>query len=166
MTAIICILGPMAIATPLSPVPISLCSIGILLTAYLLEAKYSTLSCLLYLLLGLVGLPVFAGLQGGAGILVGPNGGYLLGYLFLAFISGWFIQRFPSLPMHALGMTLGTLACYFLGTLWLSFQLNLSLSAAIGVGVLPFLLPDLGKILCVLLLGNLLKRRLKSASLL
>lgn len=90
MTSITCILGPISIAVVFSPVPVSLGLFGILLTTALLGAGYGTLSCALYILLGLLGLPVFSGFTSGPGVLLGPTGGYLLGYLAVAACSGLF----------------------------------------------------------------------------
>lgn len=82
LTAVICILGPMTLMIPISPVPISLANLAICLSIVILGMKLGTLSCILYLLIGLAGLPVFSGFSGGIGKLAGPTGGYLVGYLF------------------------------------------------------------------------------------
>ena len=96
MAAVICVLGPISIAIPVSPVPISLASMAVYLAVTVLGMKLGTLSCLIYLLLGLVGIPVFAGGSAGAAKLFGPTGGYLIGYLFLALIAGAFVGRFAE----------------------------------------------------------------------
>ena len=87
MTAITCILAPMALPIPVSPVPISLTNLVIFFMAYILGTKLSVASYVLYLLLGTVGLPVFSGFSGGVGKLLGPTGGYLIGFIFLAYRS-------------------------------------------------------------------------------
>ena len=87
MTAILCILGPLSIPLPFSPVPLSLTNFAILLAVFLLGWKWGTVSCGIYLLLGLVGVPVFSGFSGGMAKLLGPTGGYLVGFLLLAVIS-------------------------------------------------------------------------------
>ena len=108
MTAITCILAPMALPIPVSPVPISL--------AYILGTKLSVVSYVLYLLLGTVGLPVFSGFSGGVGKLLGPTGGYLIGFIFLAAISGFFVEKFPAkIYMHVVGMIIGMAICYIFG---------------------------------------------------
>ena len=81
MAALLGVLAPLAL--PVGPVPISLATLVVYLAAYILEPKWSIVSVVIYLLLGLVGLPVFSGGKAGVGTLVGPTGGYLIGYLFL-----------------------------------------------------------------------------------
>ena len=167
MTSLLCILGPWAFSIPLSPVPISLCSMGIYFALYLLEIKLGTLSVLLYVLLGTAGLPVFTGFSGGIGKLLGPTGGYVIGYLFLALICGFFITHFPeSFPLHPLGFLLGTAVLYLLGTLWLQYQLSLSFPAALMIGVIPYIPGDVAKLILALLTAIPLKKQLKRARLL
>ena len=80
MAAITCILGPLSIPIPISPVPISLTNLAIYLTVCLLGWKFGTISYLIYLLIGIAGLPVFSGFSSGFAKLLGPTGGYLIGY--------------------------------------------------------------------------------------
>jgi biotin transport system substrate-specific component len=163
-TAIICILGPLSIPFPFSPVPISLTHLGIYTALYALGWKKGTLSYLIYLLAGLCGLPVFSAFTGGPGKLFGPTGGYFIGFLFMAVICGLFIDRFPTKPLLTLpGFLLGNIACYAFGTLWLSLQANISFSAALAAGVLPFIPGDLIKVLLVFLIGPVLRKRLIKA---
>ena len=113
MTAITCILAPMALPIPISPVPISLTNLVIFFMAYILGMKLSVASYVLYLLLGTVGLPVFSGFSGGVGKLLGPTGGYLIGFIFLAAIAGFFVEKFPAkIYMHVVGMIIGMAICY------------------------------------------------------
>ena len=166
MTAVICILSPFSIAIPVSPVPITLGILAIYLALFTLGMKKGVISCLLYILLGLVGLPVFSGFSGGAGKLFGPTGGYIVGYIFLAFITGFFIDRFTSKWYLCLaGMVLGTAVCYLFGTLWLAFQLNLTFYKALWAGVIPYIPADLCKIAAALLIGIPLRRALIKAQL-
>ncbi|WP_461812459.1 biotin transporter BioY [Faecalimonas sp.] len=162
MTALLCIVSPFAFPIPFSPVPISFATFILYLGTYTLGKKYGTISCLIYLLLGIIGLPVFSGFSGGIGKLAGPTGGYLIGYLLLAFIGGWFVENydghvFPS----AIGLILGTTLTYTFGTIWLSQQLSLSFSQGLAIGVLPYLLGDSIKIIAALIIGPILKNRLQ-----
>lgn len=164
MTAVICILGPFAIPIPFSPVPLSFTNLAIYLTVYVLGAKAGTFSYLIYLLLGMAGLPVFSGFSGGIGKLAGPTGGYLLGFIFMALIAGVIISHFPGHPvMHAVGMILGLAVCYAFGTAWLSVQLGISFTAALAVGVLPYLPGDAVKIAGAMFLGPKLRREIRKA---
>ena len=82
MTAVICVISPFAIAIPVSPVPISLATFAIYLTVIILGWEDGTISVLVYVLLGFAGAPVFTGFTGGAGKVLGPTGGYIIGYIF------------------------------------------------------------------------------------
>lgn len=167
MTAILCILGPWAIQIPVSPVPISLCSMGIYFVLYVLGMKLGTLSVLLYVLLGSFGLPVFTNFSGGFGKLLGPTGGYIIGYLFLAIICGFFLRRFPErFVFHILGFVLGTSVLYLFGTLWLQYQLSLSFPAALMAGVIPYIPGDVVKLILAIAVATPLKKQLLKARLL
>lgn len=167
MTAVLCLLGPWALTIYFSPVPISLCSMAIYFVLYVLGFKLGTVSVILYILLGTAGLPVFTYFSGGVAKLTGPTGGYIIGYLFLAAICGFFLEKFPKKPLlHGLGFLLGTLALYLFGTLWLQYQLGLSFTAALTVGVLPYVPGDIVKLILALSLGVPIKKRLIKAGLL
>ena len=86
MTAVTCVLGPLSIPLPFSPVPISLTNFAIFLAIFVLGMKNGTISFIIYLLLGAVGVPVFSSFRGGFQVLAGPTGGYLIGFIFLALI--------------------------------------------------------------------------------
>jgi len=153
-TAIICILGPLSFTIPISPVPISLGILGVFFAVYVNGWLWGTVSCVLYLLLGLVGVPVFTGFTGGFVKLFGPTGGYLIGYIFLSLIAGFFISKFEKkIPLHILGMVLGTICCYALGTAWLAISLKMSFAAALMAGVVPFILADAIKMAVAVAVG-------------
>lgn len=161
-TAIICVLGPLSFPLPISPVPISLGILGIFLAVYVNGCLYGTLSCLLYILIGFAGLPVFAGFTSGLAKLGGPTGGYIIGYIPLALIAGFFIDRFEKkIPLHVLGMVLGTAVCYLLGTLWLAISLKMSFSAALMAGVIPYIPADIVKMILSVGLGIPVRAALK-----
>ena len=165
MTAVTCILGPLSIPLPFSPVPISFTNLAIYFSLYVLGMKAGTVSYLIYLLLGFVGLPVFSGFSGGVGKLAGPTGGYLIGFIFMAIVSGWIIDRFPGKYLyHTLGLVLGTIICYAFGTIWLARQLNMTFIAGLGVGVIPYLPGDGLKILAALLVGPTLRKQIQRQS--
>lgn len=145
MTALLCILSPFSI--PIGPIPVSLATFVIYFSVILLGWKKGTLSCLLYLLIGFVGLPVFSGFSAGPTKLFGPTGGYLIGYLFLAVIGGWFAEKFQrKRGMCFLGMVFGTTACYIVGTVWLAYEAEMTFGLALMTGVVPFIMGDLVKI--------------------
>jgi len=152
MSAVICIVAPFTIPVPASPVPLSVATFVIYLAAILLGAKQSAVCVLIYLLLGMVGLPVFSGFSGGIGVLLGPTGGYLAGYLPCALIVGWMTnakQGNGSFLRNIGAMMLGTGACYFFGTIWFLAVMDGSYSVmqALLLCVVPYLIFDLIKIL-------------------
>lgn len=162
MTAITCILGPLSVAIPISPVPISFTNLAIYFSAVLLGWKKGTISCLVYLLIGFIGLPVFSGFTAGPAKLLGPTGGYLIGFIFMALIAGFFVDKFKGkIYMYALGMVLGTIVTYILGTGWLAYQANLTFKAALFAGVIPYIPGDVSKIIIAVINGSIIKKRLQ-----
>ncbi len=166
MSAITCILGPLSIPIPFSLVPISFTNLAIYFTVFILGWKRGTISYLIYMLIGLVGLPVFSGFAGGPGKLFGPTGGYLIGFIFMALIAGFFIEKFNGkVSMYVLGLILGTAVAYLLGTTWLSYQAHLTFLQALMAGVVPYLIGDGIKIAIAVIVGPKLKKRLHKANL-
>ncbi|MCI8484410.1 MAG: biotin transporter BioY [Lachnospiraceae bacterium] len=164
MTAATCILAPFSI--PIGPVPISLTNLVIYFALYLLGTKDAVISYLVYLLIGLVGVPVFSGFTSGPEKLFGPTGGYLIGFIPMAIIAGIFIDKFTSKRLLCLaGMILGTLVCYLCGTAWLAFQANLGFKAALFAGVIPFLPGDLIKMILAMVMGPQIRNQLQRANL-
>ena len=158
MAAVMCVLSPLSI--PIGAVPISLANFVICLTAWLLGPKFGTLSVVIYLAIGLIGVPVFSGYGAGLAKVAGPTGGYLVGYLLLAFIGGLFIEKSNGQPV------LGDAACYVLGTAWFVFQMQCELGYALTVCVYPFIVLDLAKIVVSCIVGALLRKRLVQAGVL
>lgn len=166
MTAIICVLAPISLTLPTSPVPISPANMIICFTVMILGMKRGTLSVLLYILLGLAGLPVFSNFTGGIGKLLGPTGGYIIGYLFLSLILGFFTRHFKNkLLPTAIGSLLGMICLYGFGTVWMMLQLEIHFTAALWMGVLPYLPADLIKITAAIIMGSKLQKRLAQSGL-
>ena len=153
MTAVTCILGPLSV--PIGPVPISLTNLAIYFTVILLGWKKGTVSYVIYLLIGLVGVPVFSSFSAG---------GYLIGFIFLAMISGWFIEKFPGKRvMYFVGMVLGTAVCYALGTAWLAYEAEMTFQAALMAGVIPFIIGDIAKMIVAIIVAPMIKNPLVKA---
>jgi len=164
MTAVICILGPLSI--PIGVVPISFTNLAIYITLYTLGMKKGTMSFFIYLMVGFMGIPVFSNYRGGPSILLGPTGGYLIGFIFMALIAGYFIDRFfNNFFLCIIGMILGTAVCYIFGTGWLAYQANITASEALAVGVIPFIPGDLAKIIISAFIGPKIQYRLIKANL-
>lgn len=164
MTAVICILAPLSI--PIGVVPISLTNLAIYFALYVLGMKKGSISYVIYMLIGFIGLPVFSGFTGGAPKLLGPTGGYIIGFFFMALISGFFIDNFfDKWYLCFIGMVLGTSVCYAFGTTWLAYQVHLSAGAALSAGVIPFIPGDLAKILIAAFIGPQIRKQLIRANL-
>ena len=164
MTAVTCVLGPMSIA--IGPIPVSFTNLAIYLSLYLLGWKRGSVSYLVYMLIGMVGMPVFSGYAGGFGKLFGPTGGYIIGFLPMAILAGWVIDHSRSRLAHLVGMILGTVVCYILGTAWFCFQAGYTVEAALALCVIPFIPVDLGKMVLAMGLGSVVRDRLEKAGLL
>ena len=149
MAAVTCILAPLSV--PIGPVPISLTNFAIYLSLYLLDWKKGTLSYLIYLLLGLVGLPVFSGFTGGLAKLAGPTGGYIIGFIPMAIIAGIVIDKFTNRGIQIIGM---------IGTAWFCLQAGYTVGAALAVCVIPFIPADLCKMIIAMIIGPMVRKRL------
>ncbi len=154
MTAVTCVLGPLSIPLPFSPVPISLTNFAIFLAIFVLGMKSGTISFIIYLLLGAVGVPVFSSFRGGFQVLAGPTGGYLIGFIFLALIMGFALEHFDrKLVPTIIGMIIGMAVCYAFGTVWLAKLLSLSFKEGLMMGVIPYLAGDAAKIIIAAIVG-------------
>ena len=155
MASLICIAGPLTIQA--GPIPLSLATLAIYLAASVLGAKKGTLAVTLYLLIGIIGIPVFSGFSGGFQKLAGVTGGYLAGYLPCAYLSGLGTdlqkgtEKRKWLP--PVMMAAGTLVLYLIGTLWFMKQSGNAFGAALSFCVLPFLPGDAVKIAAAALLA-------------
>ena len=150
LSALLCALCAVLsqIQIPIPPVPLSLSLLGVHLSGALLGRRWAAASVGCYVLLGAVGVPVYAGFSGGVSVLFGPTGGFLLGYILCAWIVGFITQRFGfTRKTLLLSMSAGTLLCYLPGTVWFSFVSGTTLIESISVCVLPFIPGDLIKII-------------------
>jgi biotin transport system substrate-specific component len=131
---------------PFTPIPITAQTLAVLLVGVLLGSRRGGLALLAYLGQGLAGLPVFAGGGFGLAHLLGPTGGYLIGFAAAAFLVGWLAERgWDRRPLAALGaMTLGNLVIYAIGAGWLAWMVGPN--QALALGVAPFVLGDVLKI--------------------
>lgn len=159
VAALLCILGPLSI--PIGPVPISLTNLVIYLSAFLLCPTDTLWSFLIYFLVGLCGLPVFSGFSAGFSKIMGPTGGYLIGFFFTAILSGLSVKYFPKNKiLQFVGLFIATLIAYAFGTAWYIILTATPLFTSFTVCVLPFIPGDLIKIFISVYVGNIIKNRL------
>lgn len=159
MAAVISVLSPISMSIPISPVPISLSTFVIYLTANILGGINAAFSTIIYVLLGIVGVPVFTGFTGGVAKVLGPTGGYIISYVFLAIISGCIIEKNQNnIIMCFVGMILGTIVLYIVGTLWLAHVAGMTFDKALLAGVIPFIPGDIIKMILAYILGRNIKR--------
>ena len=130
-------------------VPFTLQTLGIFMAAAMLGWKRGLISVAVYVLLGAIGVPVFAGFSGGIGVLGGPTGGYIIGFLFTA------------LRVLAVSMVAGLAVCYLFGTIWFMIAMHTDFVAALLTCVVPFLLADAAKIVVATVLVNRLDKIVK-----
>lgn len=148
-----------------SSIPFTLQTMGVFTTVGLLGGKRGTLTVLTYILLGAIGIPVFAGLTGGVSVLLGTTGGYIIGFLLSALLM-WGIETIMGRNqiVLAFSMVAGLIVCYVFGTAWFMLIYTqhsgvIGLSTVLGLCVIPFIIPDLIKIGVALFLINRLKKR-------
>ena len=158
MSALICVCGPLSV--PIGLIPVSLVPLAIFLSTNILGKKYGTLSCVVYVLIGLAGVPVFAGFTAGPAKLLGPTGGYILAYPIMAYISGLLLERSKNIFLNMLGCLAALIVAYAIGTVWLSFQASMTFAAALLVAVVPFVPFDIVKIVIAVLLGKTVRERI------
>lgn len=162
ITAVTCILAPFSIPLPVSPIPISLTNLVLNFSIYLLGWKFATISYIVYMLLGLVGLPVFSGFTGGVAKLAGPTGGYLIGFIFLTIIAGLFVEKSKGKVLPScIGIVLGTAVCYLFGTVWLAKQLGLTFYQGLAAGVIPYLPGDCIKMILAVIFAPMIVKRIR-----
>ncbi len=146
-------------------VPFTLQTFAIFVTIGLLERKNSFLAVLVYILLGAIGLPVFSNFKGGVSSLIGPTGGYILGFLLTTLVSGFLLEKLPNKNIFLVfSMIIGLIICYTFGTAWFIYFYtkssgSITIFKALTLCVFPFILPDLAKIGLASIIVNKLKSK-------
>lgn len=161
--AIICVAAPFSVQV--GPIPITLATFAIYLAGAILGGKRGMIAVIVYIMLGAVGLPVFSNFNGGFTALLGPTGGYIIGYIPLVFLTGIFAEmnykkRRTMIFGMIFGMFLGTVALYTFGTAWFMIMTSSSLGRALALCALPFIPGDALKIVCVSAIAMPIKSKL------
>ncbi|WP_245742885.1 biotin transporter BioY [Desulfobacula phenolica] len=150
------------IAIPIGPVPIVLQNMFVLLAAIILGPVWAVACVAIYLLIGLAGLPVFAGGTSGIGKLFGPTGGYLLGYLPAVFVTAGISKALGKrMSADMIAMVTGSLIVYGAGVFWLKIATAMTLEKAVAVGMFPFLIGDVLKIIAAAFIAKSLRPVIK-----
>ena len=149
-----------------SSVPLTLQTFFVVLAALLLRPRWAAASLLVYVALGAVGLPVFAGGRGGAAVLVGPTGGYLVAFVVAAFLGACIAsgRAQPALWRQIGAAFVVILTVNVLGAAWLSWSAHLPLAAALAAGVAAFIVGDVLKAAAALAVARFLGQQLSTGS--
>lgn len=161
MTTVTAICSWITIPLPFTPVPINLATLAVFLAGGLLGTKYGVLSQVIYVLCGAVGLPVFAGFSGGAGVLAGATGGFIAGYIVCALLVGLLSSsggNTTSAVRLSASLATGLIACYTLGMCWFMLSTGSDLKAGLLACVVPFIPGDILKIILAVILIKKLKK--------
>lgn len=168
-TAIISVLSILEIPTPWG-VPFTLQTFAIALCTYVLGQKYGTLSTFVYVLVGAVGLPVFAGMSSGFGVIMGPTGGYIIGFILMAFFCGlgfFFYQKGKKgILFLILFSLLGLACCHGIGIVQLKNYYEMTWAGAAMAGTVPYLAKDVISMVLAFLLALAVRKALRAANLL
>ena len=160
-TAIMGIFSQLALPIPFTTVPLTLQTFGLVIFSVVLGKKIGTLSILIWALLGTIGIPVFSGFSSGLGVLVGPNGGYIIGFIFMSFIIGYTsTSTNKNNILLFVGVYLGQAVQYTFGVIQLKIVLGLSLPNALLAGLYPFILKDIIMITVAVTLALSIKKSL------
>lgn len=160
MAAVTAVAAQITIPLPFSPVPFTMQVLAVVLTGLLLGPRYGALAQAIYLLVGAIGVPVFAGFKGGLGIIIGPTGGYLLSYPLAAAVAGLAAYAASNAPRRralfvSIAAGTGALAIiYAVGATWLAVQTGLPPAVALAQGVLPFVPLDIAKVVLAALVAT------------
>lgn len=161
--AVICIFS--VITIPVGAIPISMGIFAVVLTACVLKPVQTVSAVAVYILLGIAGLPVFSGFQGGISVIAGPTGGYVLGYIPMGLIISCFSERCVKSVCAVVKMSAaafgGVIICYALGTVWYMLIMHAEAAEALAVCVAPFAVFDVIKCICGAYTAYKIRRILK-----
>ena len=165
--ALTAVMSFISIPMPFSLVPITGQTLAVMLTGSILPVRQAYWSMLAYLLIGAVGLPVFSGFSGGLGVLLGPTGGYLIGYLPGVMLIALLKGQNNNLWSLALANSIGGIGIvYLLGITWLSLVTGIGFQKAIMTGALPFIPGDIMKVIAATVISATVNKRLQKARIL
>ncbi len=157
LTALLAIMGPVSIT--IGPIPITLQTFAIALTGYVLGSFMGTTATIVYILLGIVGLPIFAGFKGGFGVIVGYTGGFIIGFPFMACLCGLWVKKKNAISSIGFGL-MGLVIVHIIGILqYMMLSKGNFISSALLVSI-PFLVKDIISVVIAYILGSQIRKRL------
>ena len=162
MTAITVVMAQISIPMPMG-VPMTMQTFAITLAGVILGSKKGGLSILVYVLLGAIGVPVFAGFSGGVQNLIGPTGGFIISFPIMAYVIGLGVEHRKKKGMFVLMLILGTVLNYVVGVAMFCIIMNSSVMTGITACVLPFIPTAIIKAVVEVLLGLQIRSRLGAA---
>ena len=147
------------ISIPFGPVPMNLAHVAIFVSSWILGPVWAAISQTIYIVIGVIGVPVFSNFSAGVGHILGPTGGYILAYPLVAYIAGiiFDIKKIKGIKSVILGVIFGWIIEYLVGTMYYSMVTGVTIGAAVMVCVLPFLLGDICKSVAVLFICRKIK---------
>lgn len=156
-SGIISIISPITI--PIGIIPLTLSTFAIYLIGALTKKYIGVLATIIYIFMGIIGIPVFSNYSGGIGVILSITGGYILGYIPCVFIISIITSiNKKNIFLYPISMILGTLICYIIGTLWFMMQTKNSIIETILITIVPFIIFDIIKIvlatICCYILNN------------
>lgn len=155
------ILSQISIPLPFTTVPLTMQIFAVSISGLILGPKNGFISQLIYILMGAIGMPVFAQMTGGINIVIGPTGGFILGFPIMALIIGYFSYKFKNTKYTILGMILGLSLDYLIGTMMFTFITKMTFTQGIIACVLPFIPIDLIKIGLAVAVGTSISKRVR-----
>ena len=163
MTALIAVCS--FIAIPVGALPVTLQTFAVFVCVGILGRKRGTISVLVYVLLGIIGIPVFSGFQGGLSVFMGATGGFIIGFLPAVFVSGTVLKKTSrKIPFMIAAFVAGLIICYIFGMLWYIFVFSAGkadLVSSFSVCVLPYIVPDIIKITLAAVISTEVRKRIK-----
>lgn len=166
-TSLIIIGGYISMPIPVGPVPIVLSDFFVMLTGLFLGYKWGSVSILLFLSMGAIGLPVFQSGTAGWARFVGPTGGYLVGYIIVVLCIGLITEKIKTLPgkttilKNLVALVISNIILYVIAVSWLKVAANMSWFDALAAGFIPFIAGTVIKIIAVIVIGQVLLPRFK-----
>lgn len=153
--AVICVLSPLTL--PIFTLPLTLAVFAICCVSAVIQEK-AALSTLLYIIIGAAGVPVFAAFTGGLGVLAGPTGGYILGYIPLALITGYAAKKHKKFWVVFAFSLCGLALLYIIGGVWYGISAGVGIWQVLTAGVFPFIIPDILKVAAGVFCGSRIKK--------